>query len=44
LDEFYRAIYDQGIVKQLLLPIALGIGAARHLIWYVSYQVNGRPR
>gem|GEM_PF-4021592 len=31
-------------MRKLLMPIALGIGAVRHLCWYVSYQVTGRPR
>lgn len=39
-----RRVYDQSPMKRILLPIALGIEAVRHLAWYVSYQVNGRPR
>jgi hypothetical protein len=31
-------------MKRLLAPWSLGIVAARHLAWYVSYQVNGETR
>jgi hypothetical protein len=31
-------------VKSLLAPIAVGLGAARHIAWYVSYQVTGETR
>jgi hypothetical protein len=31
-------------MKRLLVPVALGVSAARHLAWYVSYQVTGEPR
>jgi len=32
------------VMKRLLVPWALGVSAARHLAWYVSYQVTGEPR
>ena len=32
------------MVKRLLIPITVTVGAARHLAWYVSYQVTGEPR
>jgi len=31
-------------VKRILVPLSFGIGAARHLAWYVSYQVTGEAR
>jgi hypothetical protein len=31
-------------VKTILTPINIGLGAARHLAWYVSYQVTGEAR
>lgn len=31
-------------MKRLLVPAALSVNAARHLAWYVSYQVNGSSR
>jgi hypothetical protein len=36
--------YDGSLVKRILAPLTLGLGAARHLAWYVSYQVTGEPR
>ena len=36
--------YDHGLVKAILVPFNYGIGAARHLAWYVSYQVTGEAR
>ena len=36
--------YDADLVKRILFPFNLGIGAARHLAWYVSYQVTGEAR
>lgn len=36
--------YDGALVKRILVPFNLGIGAARHLAWYVSYQVTGETR
>jgi hypothetical protein len=32
------------LVKRLLAPVSLGMLAARHLAWYVSYQVSGETR
>ena len=31
-------------MKRLLLPAALGVSVARHLAWYLSYQVSGDSR
>jgi hypothetical protein len=31
-------------MKRLLLPWNAGLDAARHLIWYLSYQVTGEAR
>jgi hypothetical protein len=31
-------------VKLIFTPISAGIVAARHLAWYVSYQVTGEAR
>lgn len=31
-------------MKRLLAPWAFGLNAARHLAWYVNYQVNGQTR
>jgi hypothetical protein len=27
-------------MKRLLAPLWLGVGATRHLIWYLSYQIT----
>jgi hypothetical protein len=31
-------------MRRLLLPLSVGVTAARHLAWYVSYQVTGETR
>lgn len=31
-------------MKLLLAPWAAGLSAARHLHWYVSYQITGEAR
>jgi hypothetical protein len=31
-------------MKRLLAPLTLGVGATRHLIWYLSYQMTGEAR
>ena len=31
-------------VRRLLAPLSFGMVAARHLAWYVSYQVTGETR
>ena len=31
-------------MKRILVPFNLGIGAARHFAWYLSYQVTGETR
>jgi hypothetical protein len=32
------------MMKRLLAPWSIGVNAARHLAWYVSYQVSGETR
>jgi len=31
-------------MSRILVPLNLGVGATRHLIWYLSYQVTGETR
>ena len=31
-------------MKRLLVPLTVGLGAARHLAWYVNYQMTGETR
>jgi hypothetical protein len=31
-------------MKRLLTPLILGMGATRHVIWYVTYQITGETR
>jgi hypothetical protein len=31
-------------MKRLLVPVALGVSAARHIAWYVTSQVTCEPR
>jgi hypothetical protein len=31
-------------MRRLLAPLNLGVGATRHLIWYLSYQITGETR
>ncbi len=31
-------------MKAILVPLSLGVSAARHLAWYVSYHVSGETR
>jgi hypothetical protein len=31
-------------MKRLLAPAAIGLNAARHVAWFVSYHVSGEPR
>ena len=37
-------VYDAAVVKRFLAPINIGYSAARHIAWYVSYQVTGEGR
>jgi hypothetical protein len=32
------------MVKLLTRPLAIGVSAARHLAWYVNYQMTGEAR
>ena len=43
-DSSRSRLYDDHLVKAILAPINIGLGAARHLAWYVSYQVTGETR
>jgi hypothetical protein len=31
-------------MSRILTPLNLGVGATRHLIWYLSYQITGEAR
>ncbi len=31
-------------MKRILVPWSLGLNAARHLRWYLSYQLSGQTR
>ena len=31
-------------MKRLLAPWSFGVNAARHLAWYLNYQVNGETK
>ena len=31
-------------MKRLLVPALVGVSVARHVAWYVSYQVSGTSR
>jgi len=31
-------------MKRILVPLNLGVGATRHIIWYLSYQITGDAR
>jgi hypothetical protein len=31
-------------MKRFLVPLELGVGATRHLIWYLSYQITGEAK
>jgi hypothetical protein len=31
-------------MKRLLAPLTVGVGATRHLIWYLNYQITGETR
>jgi hypothetical protein len=31
-------------MKRLLAPLNVGVGATRHLIWYLSYQITRETR
>jgi hypothetical protein len=31
-------------MRRLLTPWSIGVNAARHIAWYVSYQVSGETR
>jgi hypothetical protein len=31
-------------MRRLLAPWMIGVSAARHLAWYVNYQVSGETR
>jgi hypothetical protein len=31
-------------MRRLLAPLTFGVTAARHLAWYLNYQVSGETR
>ena len=31
-------------MKRLLAPLNVGVGATRHLLWYLNYQITGEAR
>jgi hypothetical protein len=31
-------------MRRVLVPLTIGVGATRHLLWYLSYQVTGEAR
>jgi hypothetical protein len=31
-------------MKRLLVPVAMSVSAARHLAWYLNYQISGETR
>lgn len=31
-------------MRRILVPLTLGVGATRHLLWYLSYQMTGASR
>jgi hypothetical protein len=31
-------------MRTILVPFSLGVGATRHIIWYLSYQISGEAR
>ena len=31
-------------MKRLLTPLNVGVGATRHLLWYINYQMTGETR
>jgi hypothetical protein len=31
-------------MKRFLVPLNLGVGATRHIFWYLSYQITGEAR
>ncbi len=41
---FAAQLDNVAAMKRLLAPWTLGMHAARHLAWYVNYQVSGETR
>ena len=33
-----------GVMRRLLSPLTMGVSAARHLAWYLNYQMTGAAR
>jgi hypothetical protein len=31
-------------MKRLLTPVTVGVSAAKHLRWFLSYQISGETR
>jgi hypothetical protein len=32
------------LMRRIFVPFNLGVGATRHLFWYLSYQITGEAR
>ena len=32
------------LMRRIFVPFNLGVGATRHLLWYLSYQITGETR
>jgi hypothetical protein len=32
------------LMRRIFVPFNLGVGATRHLLWYISYQITGEAR
>ncbi len=32
------------MMKRFIPPLVAGLGVAKHLRWYFSYQISGKPR
>jgi hypothetical protein len=32
------------LMRRILVPLNLGVGATRHLLWYLSYQITREAR
>jgi hypothetical protein len=37
-------VLSSAAVRLIFTPITAGLGAARHITWYVKYQVTGETR
>jgi hypothetical protein len=44
MDLFAADPYRVTEMKRLLAPCTMGMHAARHLAWYLNYQLSGETR